>query len=79
MLKSTPIKAVAVTPSDTADLATPSFLYITVAGTLKVTLLGMTDGTSITLAPTADREYPYIVKRVWATGTTATGIIALHD
>ena len=79
MLKRTPANAVAITPSDTVDLAKPSFLYVTVGGTLKITLNGMTDGTFISVSPGDDREYAYLVKRVWATGTTATGVIALFD
>jgi hypothetical protein len=66
--------AVAVTPNDATDL--PEFtlaLYISVAGALKVTMF---DGTVVTYPTMAAGRHMMRVKRVWATGTAATGIIA---
>tara|TARA_Y100000015_G_C2378486_1_gene83779 strand:- start:407 stop:643 length:237 start_codon:yes stop_codon:yes gene_type:complete len=78
-MKSTPTNAVAVTPSDSADLAKPSYLYVHTGGTLRVTLANMADGTYVDYNPGDDRDYSFIAKRVWTTGTTATGIIAQYD
>jgi hypothetical protein len=60
-----------VTPSDSTDLAVVTrALIIGTAGTLKVTRI---DGTAVTLTvPTG--ELRIRVVRVWATGTTASGI-----
>jgi hypothetical protein len=72
---STPITGgAAVTPSDSTDLPEISLaLYIGTAGTLKVTML---DGSVVTYASVAAGRHPLRVKRVWATGTSATGIVA---
>lgn len=65
----------AVTPSDSADITETRGLYIGTAGNLKVTFA---DGTTATLTSVANGVIPLKVKRVWATGTTATGITALY-
>lgn len=63
-----------ITPSDSADLASVSKgLWIAAEGTVRFTPVGAEDGayiTSGTLA--AGTIVPYLVKRVWLTGTTAT-------
>lgn len=66
----------AVTPSDSVDLATLSrALWVGGAGDVKVTLQG---GTTVTLsAVPAGSMLPLQCSRVWATGTSATLIIAL--
>lgn len=68
---------IAVTPSDTTDLAVPSIatqIYVGVAGSLVIVT---EDGSTLT--------YPYLdagavlwmrTRRVMATGTTASGIVA---
>ena len=67
--------AVAVTPNDSTDLAKmPRGLAVTGAGVIKVT---MESGSVVTL-PAPVGLLGYAVKRVWATGTTATGIVALY-
>jgi len=67
--------AASVTPSDTVDLSTPSRqLFIGTGGNLKVTLLGGQTLTYTNVPSGAD--FPRRVVRVWATGTTATNIIA---
>jgi hypothetical protein len=68
---------VAVTPNDNADLAAPCLaLYIGSAGALVVT---MADGTDVTFgAVTAGSLLPIRVRRVKATGTVASNIVALR-
>lgn len=73
---------VAVTPSDTVNITFPSgtsfsrAIRVNVAGTIS---LLMADGSTVTLANlAADFDHPYAIKRVNATGTTATGITAFY-
>lgn len=73
--------AVAVTPSDTVNLVFPSGtnhtrgLYIGGAGNIKVK---MADGTEVTFTAVAvGTLYELSVVRVFATGTTATLIVAV--
>lgn len=68
--------AAAVTPNDGADLP-KVFARITalVAGNVQVTCSG---GGTVTLAIAAGGVLPVFVDRVFATGTTATGIVALY-
>jgi hypothetical protein len=65
-----------VTPSDGTDLAYISrWLIIGVAGNIKVTPpLG---AAAVTIAVPAG-VIPIQAARVWSTGTTATGIVALY-
>jgi hypothetical protein len=70
---------VAITPSDGTDLAEPArALYIGGAG--NVSLVGTDDtGTGGTVfAVTAGQILPLGVRRVRATGTTASAIVALY-
>jgi hypothetical protein len=70
--------ALAVTPSDSTDLARYSTtgLYVGVTGDVKVTL---NDGSTVTFTSLASGIiHPIAVKRVWATGTTATNIMAVY-
>lgn len=68
--------AVAVTPDDTNGLTTPSnALMATASGNIVAVMLS---GSTVTLALTAGTVYPLMVKQIKATGTTATGIIALY-
>ena len=61
-----------VTPSDSADLATPTRgISVGTAGNVKMTLAG--SGT-VTRYMEAHIIYPLAVARVWATGTTAASI-----
>lgn len=67
--------AVEVTPSDATDLSpTARALYVGGAGTLEVI---MQSGDTVTFT-NAEGVLPIRVKRVLATGTTATGIVALY-
>ena len=71
------VDAVAVTPNDGADLAVvpARFLLISVAGALKVT---MASGNQVTIPNVPVGQLNLQVTRVWATGTAATGIIAVY-
>lgn len=67
-----PVHMVTVTPNDSADLANSGILYIGTAGDVKFTTYG---GDVQTLAIANNETWlPLAVKRVWATGTTATNI-----
>jgi len=62
--------AAAVTPSDTADLASASTaIFIGGGGNLRVTMLG---GGIVTFAGLPIGWHPIRVTRVWSTSTTAT-------
>ncbi|WP_323041158.1 spike base protein, RCAP_Rcc01079 family [Gemmobacter sp.] len=68
--------AIAITPSDAADLATVvRALFCTGDGTVRVTMRG--GGDPVTLPMIAGVPLPARVRRVWATGTTATGIVGV--
>jgi hypothetical protein len=70
--------AVAVTPSDTEDLAASPTkgIYIGGSGNLKVAMADSTVETFTALA--SGIIHPISVKRVYATGTTATNILAVY-
>jgi hypothetical protein len=65
-----------VTASDAADLATASrALYVGGAGAVKITT---TLGDTITFSNVPGGAIlPVCARRVWSTGTTATGIVAI--
>lgn len=70
-------RAVAVTTSDDTDLDDNAVsLWIGGAGNVKVTTVE--DDTVTFNGCTAGSVLPVQVKRVWATGTTATNIVALR-
>jgi hypothetical protein len=70
------VGAVAVTPSNSADLAVPArALYVGEAGDLAV---HMVNGDIVTFTGMPVGFVPISVRRVLATGTTATGIVALY-
>lgn len=71
-----PCGAAAVTPSDTALLASPSVLYVGGAGDVKVTTVLGDDTTFVGLS--AGQIVPVQVIRVWSTGTTATYIVRVY-
>ena len=65
--------AFAITPSDANDLAEITInLYVGTAGAAKLT---MYDDSVVTYASLAAGRHPLRVKRVWATGTTASGLV----
>lgn len=66
-----------VTPNDGADLPRPDAVIVAAAdGNIVVTASG---GGTVTLYAIAGVPLPVIVDRVFATGTTATGIVALYQ
>lgn len=70
--------AAAVVPADGADLTqTTRGLYIGVSGNVRLTLAGDADGTFVTFLAVPVGVLPVCAKRVWATGTGATNILAL--
>lgn len=70
------IGAFAITPDDNTDLSILARgIYVGTSGDVKVT---MADGTTVTFgALAAGVVHPLAVKRVWSTGTDATGIKGL--
>lgn len=64
-----------VTPNDAADLAWATrAIAVTGTGTVRLTTV---DGSQGTIHVAAGVPFPIRVRRIWATGTTATGIVAL--
>lgn len=72
-----PAGAVSATLSDTTNLQAPSVVYVGgTAGNVKVTTA---NGDEIVFGSVqAGSILPVQVARVWATGTTATGIIVIY-
>ena len=65
--------AFAITPNDATDLQEVTLsLFVSVGGAVKVTLY---DGSVVTYANLTAGRHPLRVKRVWATGTAATGLV----
>jgi len=70
--------AIAVTPSDTADLELGlcKGIWVGVAGNVQITTAR--GRTAVYVAMTAGVTHPIRAKRIWSTGTTATSILALY-
>ena len=74
-LESPAIHLAEIAPDDAADLAVPSrALCVAQSGTVRVTTVA---GDTGTLFLAAGATFPIRVARVWATGTTAGGIVSL--
>lgn len=74
-LESPALHVAEITPSDTADLDRPTrAINVAQAGTVRVTTITGETGALYVAAGTA---FPIRVSRIWATGTTAIGIVAL--
>lgn len=73
--------AFSVSASDTVDLPTPAkALYIGSAGSLTILPINATDdGQTVTFANHPVGYMPVQVRRVLASGLTASGIVALTD
>ena len=70
-------RAADITPSDTVDLSDPTRgIYVGVSGNIKVTLVS--GGTVTFLGAISGSILPVQAIRVYATGTTATNMIALY-
>jgi hypothetical protein len=68
---------VAVTPNDNAPLPHAGALYVTGTGTLKIDTAGGQIGVTLTVVP-ANALLPVVAAKVYATGTSATGIFLLY-
>lgn len=67
-----------VTPSDTVDVATVGrAITVLVSGTVRITAANNADGTYSDFHIAAGTPLPVCAKRIWDTGTTATGIVSL--
>lgn len=63
-----------VTPNDTSDLSkTTRAIYVGAPGDLRLTLVG---GETVTFQSAGNGWHPVRATRIWATGTTATSIMA---
>lgn len=68
--------AFSVSPSDSIDLPNTSrALNVATTGTVRVTTVG---GDIVTITMAAGVPFPVRCRRVWSTGTSATGIVALY-
>ena len=64
-----------VTPDDTTDLISVSrALNVATSGSVRLT---SSDGSIATVHVAAGVAFPIRASRIWATGTTATGIVVL--
>ena len=68
--------ATASTPSDSADLTTPSVVYVGGSGDVKVTTAQGDTVTFVGVIPGG--VLPVQVIRVWSTGTTATYMLRIY-
>lgn len=78
MNRQIPRKSAAVTPSDTAYLAPPSSLFVGTAGDLNVLLIDDDDTNTPaegTVFKNVEGVFPYAVKKVFDTSTTADDIV----
>lgn len=66
------VGGVDITPDDTKDIPLTRGLFVGTSGNLKMT---MANGTTITRKNVPVGLYPWSVKRIWATDTTAKDII----
>ena len=71
-------KSFNITPNDGADLPKPiQGLYVGVAGI--VYYIGMDGATIILTGALAGTTYPFAMRRVLASGTTATNLVGLTE
>lgn len=69
------ISVFAITPDDAADLPqVTTALNVATPGTVRVTTV---DGSTADLTVHPGQAFPVRVRRVWQTGTSATGILGL--
>lgn len=65
-----------VTPDDESDLAAITLaINVATPGSVKITAQ---DGTVARISISPGAPFPIRARRIWATGTTATGITALY-
>lgn len=74
-LESPPRSAFSIAPNDSEDLAhVTRAINVATTGNVRVTTLG---GDTATIFIVAGIAFPIRAERVWATDTTATGIVGL--
>ena len=74
-LESPALQLAPVVPNDSTDLVTPSrALAVSQSGLVQITTI---TGQTGTVFVAAGVPFPIRVRRVWASGTTASGIVAL--
>lgn len=76
-LISPPEEGQPIVPDNAQDITVTRCLNVRVSGTVRVTLKRQNDGEHIDLYVAAGTAFPARVKRVWATGTDAEGIVGL--
>jgi hypothetical protein len=75
-MTSPPSNAMSVSPDDTSDLGHPSrCINVAVPGSVRVTTVS---GDTATVFIAAGVTFPLRARRIWATGTTASGITVLY-
>lgn len=67
-------QAVAVVPADNAELPKPGLLFLDEASTEGNVKVDLYNGGTIVLALRKSENLPHVVKKVYATGTTAAGV-----
>lgn len=70
-----PGSAEAIVTSDSANLETPSVVYVGTSGNVKVTTPQGSEATFVNVA--SGTVIPVQVLKVWATGTTATNLVRI--
>lgn len=70
-------RAVTVTPSDSTDLAKIAYKGLYIGGTGNIAVIPSEGSGSVVFNAVPVGFFPVAVKRVLATGTTATNIVAL--
>lgn len=71
-----PDNALAVTPSDTNTFSQP--VTVTAFGAGNIAVTPANGGATVTVALLQGQTLPFRVTQVWATGTTATEIVATY-
>ena len=75
-LESPPTHVLPVTPSDTTDLSHPSrAVNVAVSGIVRLTSI---EGETADLYVAEGIAFPIRASRIWQSGTTASGIVALY-
>ncbi|HDR28350.1 spike base protein, RCAP_Rcc01079 family [Rhodovulum sp.] len=75
-LESPAVCLLAVEPSDTQDLAVASRgINVATSGSVRVTTIG---GSTATVYVAAGGAFPLRVRRIWQSGTTASGIVVMY-
>ena len=66
-----------ITPNDTNDLIPPArALYVGTQGNISILLAGMGPGEEVIMSNVPPGLYPLQVRRILATGTSATNLLA---